>query len=98
MNKAQKVVIVVVLVAVAIMCIVPPWQSRASSWSRLNRSPGGGSQGIGTAGYAFIFMPPDYARGIDVARLAFQLIALLALGGTAFAIVHVLRSRARGRQ
>jgi hypothetical protein len=92
MNSRQRVILGVGLVAVAAMCLVPPWEwTSARPTFPLSQGP---------AGYGLVFSPPDafalaawrgstsgeavvgvLGERIDIARLFIQFIAVAGLAG-----------------
>lgn len=84
MNKAQKVIVILGLLALLAMCLVPPW---FATYSR----------GRLALGYGFIFNPPargGLASSIDFARLVVQAVALAACTGIGYFVAGWIRGSA----
>jgi len=76
MNDNQKVVLVVVVVAIAAMLLFPPFHFRGMNGVTIN------------LGYSFLFSPPTIYSGtlgaVDIGMLVTQWLGVLILGGIVF--------------
>jgi len=76
MNDNQKVVLVVVIVAIAVMLLFPPFHFRGMNGVTIN------------LGYGFLFSPPTISSGtlgaVDIGMLITQWLGVLVIGGIVF--------------
>lgn len=82
MNETQKAVIAAAALALAAMCLYPPWHQDSPTIKsgyaphapvRFQRD------------YGFVFSPPPDVSGVDLPRLGLQVAVLAAVCGAAFA-------------
>ena len=70
-NRKQKIIVVIAIFFVAAMVIYPPWVLSSKFIGQLTTRSGP---------YAFICLPPESARFIDLYRLVAQLVGILVIG------------------